>query len=152
MPDETLQVLAKVAPRKRQEMEGDRRLSHRAVYRYAERWLAAIERGLAEPYHRTAGRPPPGWEVEAVAALLMLQVNDLAVRQDLAPQLLVKRDAVLNAVREPLKSAEELAAALELTGWRAELLVDPLWRLLEGQIAVRCQAAGKPGFRLRFDR
>ena len=82
----------------------------------------------------------------------MLQVNDLAVRQDLAPQLLVKRDAVLNAVREPLKSAEELAAALELTGWRAELLVDPLWRLLEGQIAVRCQAAGKTGFRLRFDR
>lgn len=151
LPDETLHVLAKVAPRKRGELEGDRRLSHRAVYRYAERWLAAIARGLEEPHHRAPGRPPPSWETEAVAALLMLQVNDIAVRQDLAPQLLVKRDAVLNAVREPLASAEELAGALELHGWRAELLVDPLWRLLEGRIAVRCQAAAKSGFRLRFE-
>ncbi len=150
LPDEMLHTLARVAPVRRSDLENDRRLSHRTVYRHAQRWLDAVARGLAEPHHRPPGRQPPGWELEAVAALMMLLVNDIAVKQNLAPQLLVKREALLNAVREPLDSPDALAAALGLTGWRAELLVEPLWALLNGQVAVRCQRQQSGALHLRF--
>ena len=150
LPDEMLHTLARVAPVRRSDLENDRRLSHRTVYRHAQRWLDAVARGLAEPHHRPPGRQPPGWELEAVAALMMLLVNDIAVKQNLAPQLLVKREALLNAVREPLDSPDALAAALGLTGWRAELLVEPLWALLDGQVAVRCQRQQNGALHLRF--
>ena len=81
---------------------------------------------------------------------MMLLVNDIAVKQNLAPQLLVKREALLNAVREPQASPEALAMALGLTGWRAELLVGPLWALLDGQLAVRCQRQNNGTLHLRF--
>ena len=150
LPDEMLHTLARVAPVRRTDLESDRRLSHRTVYRHAQRWLDAVARGLTEPHHRPPGRSPPGWELEAVAALMMLLVNDIAVKQNLAPQLLVKREALLNAVREPQASPEALAMALGLTGWRAELLVGPLWALLDGQLAVRCQRQNNGTLHLRF--
>lgn len=150
LPDEMLHTLARVAPVRRSDLEADRRLSHRTVYRHAQRWLDAVTRGLAEPHHRPPGRPPPGWELEAVAALMMLLVNDIAVKQNLAPQLLVKREVLLNAVREPLADREALTTALGLSGWRAELLVGPLWDLLDGQLAVRCQRQTTGTPQLRF--
>lgn len=150
LPDETLHILARLAPKHRQELEGDRRLTHRTVQRYADRWLQAVARGLSEPFQRPAGRPPPSWELEAVAALLMLLVNDIALKQNIAPQMLVKRDAVLNAVREPHATPEAWAEALELKGWRAELLVGPLWQLLNGDLAVRCKQNQVSGLRVEF--
>lgn len=150
LPDEMLHTLAKVAPQRRADLEGDRRLNHRTVHRHAQRWLDAVTRGLAEPHHRPPGRPPPGWELEAVAALMMLLVNDIAVKQDLAPQLLVKRETLLHAVRDPLPDPQSLAEALGLQGWRADLLVGPLWALLNGEVAVRCQRTGPGTPHLRF--
>lgn len=150
LPDEMLHTLARVAPVRRSDLENDRRLNHRTVHRHAQRWLDAVSRGLAEPHHRPAGRTPPGWELEAVAALMMLLVNDIAVKQNLAPQLLVKRETLLNAVREPLATPEALAQALDLTGWRAELLIEPMWTLLDGQLAVRCQRQQNGSLQLRF--
>ncbi len=150
LPDEMLHTLARVAPVRRADLDNDRRLNHRTVHRHAQRWLDAVSRGLAEPHHRPAGRAPPGWELEAVAALMMLLVNDIAVKQNLAPQLLVKRETLLNAVREPLTSREALATALGLSGWRAELLIEPMWTLLDGQLAVRCQRQQNGALHLRF--
>ncbi len=150
LPDEMLHTLARVAPVRRSDLENDRRLNHRTVYRHAQRWIDAVTRGLAEPHHRPPGRPPPGWELEAVAALMMLLVNDIAVKQNLAPQLLVKRETLLNAVREPLSTRASLTEALSLSGWRADLLVEPLWTLLDGQLAVRCQRQTSGTLQLRF--
>ncbi len=150
LPDEMLHTLARVAPVRRADLDNDRRLNHRTVHRHAQRWLDAVSRGLAEPHHRPAGRAPPGWELEAVAALMMLLVNDIAVKQNLAPQLLVKRETLLNAVREPLTTREALATALGLSGWRAELLIEPMWTLLDGQLAVRCQRQQNGALHLRF--
>ena len=150
LPDEMLHTLARVAPVRRSDLENDRRLNHRTVYRHAQRWLDAVIRGLAEPHHRPPGRSPPGWELEAVAALMMLLVNDIAVKQNIAPQLLVKRETLLNAVREPQPSPEAFAQALGLTGWRAELLVEPLWALLDGQLSVRCMRQENGALHLRF--
>ena len=150
LPDEMLHTLARVAPVRRADLDNDRRLNHRTVHRHAQRWLDAVSRGLAEPHHRPAGRAPPGWELEAGAALMMLLVNDIAVKQNLAPQLLVKRETLLNAVREPLTTREALATALGLSGWRAELLIEPMWTLLDGQLAVRCQRQQNGALHLRF--
>ncbi len=150
LPDDVLLLLARHAPVQRKDLEGDRRFHHRAVQRFGQRWLEAIARGLATPQHRPPSRPPPGQELEAVSALLMLLVVDIANRNNLAPQLLVKRDTLLEALRSEPDSPEALAEAAELHGWRADLLVGPLWNLLTGTLKVTCSQSGPTGFRLEF--
>jgi ribonuclease D len=81
---------------------------------------------------------------------MMLLVNDIAVKENLAPQLLVKRETLVNALREPLSSRDALRDALGLSGWRSDLLVAPLWSLLDGQLAVRCQRQDHGAIHLRF--
>ncbi|MFZ4577731.1 MAG: ribonuclease D [Myxococcota bacterium] len=150
LPDEMLLLMAKVAPRQRKDLEGDRRLSHRTVQRHAQRWIDAVLRGLEKPVARTSGRPPPPPELEAVAALLMLLVGDIASRNSIAQQLLVKRDTLLNALRDNPRSQAEFAAAAELHGWRADLLAAPLWDLLTSRMAVTCASDELQGIRMAF--
>lgn len=151
VPDDVLLLLTRVQPRSRRDLDGDRRMQQRAVQRYAQRWIDAVHRGLRTPIQRPAGRPPPGAELEAVASLMMLLVGDIAARSSLAPQLLIKRDTLLHALRESPTKPEELAEAAELRGWRAEILVEPLWDLLVGRTRVRCQPGGPGGVRVAFD-
>jgi ribonuclease D len=151
LPDDVLLLLARHAPRARKDLEGDRRFNHRAVLRHGPRWLEAIGRGLELPQHRPTARPPPGPELEAVAALMMLLVVDIANRNSLAPQLLVKRDTLLEALRLLPETSETFGEAAELQGWRAELLVGPLWSLLNGGLRVTCLRDGPSGFRLAFE-
>ena len=150
LPDETLVLLARAAPRSRRDLEGDRRFSQRAVFRYADRWLAAVATGLENPLDRPPSRPPPGPELEAVVSLIMLLVGEIAARGSLAPQLLIKRDTLLGALREMPPTAEALAEALELHGWRADLLVAPLWDLLRGRLQAACGPDAEAGFKLTF--
>lgn len=149
VPDDVLLQLARHAPRQRKDLESDRRFNHRAVQRYGTRFLDAIGRGLESPMQRPASRPPPSPEIEAVAALMMLLVGDIAWRNTLAPQLLVKRDTLVNALRAPLASVADFATAADLDGWRADLLAEPLWRLLTGDLLVTCRH-GAEGPQLHF--
>lgn len=149
LPDEVVLLLARHAPRQRKDLDADRRFNHRAIHRHGTRWLDAIGRGLDMPLKRAPSRPPPAPELEAVAALLMLLVQDIAQREGLATPLLIKRDALLNAVRETPSTVGAFAAAAELSGWRGELLAGPLWSLLTGTMKVSCEIAGD-AMRLRF--
>ncbi len=150
LPDDTLLLLARQAPKKRADLEGDRRFQQRGVQRYAQRFCDAVERGLQQPFHRPPGRPPPPPELEAVTALLMLQVNEIATEHSIAPQLLVKRDTLTNALRQGHASEQAFISACELSGWRAELLQAPLWALLTGKTQVVCERGGAAGVRLAF--
>jgi ribonuclease D len=132
--DDVLLALARSAPRSRRELETDRRFQQRAVQRHAERWLEAIARGLDAPMPRSPARPPPSPELEAVAHLAALLVAEIAAEHDLVPQLLLKRDEVLEGLRAQPRSAVELAVACALEGWRAELVAGPLWQLLTGEL------------------
>lgn len=150
LPDDTLLLLARQAPKKRADLEGDRRFQQRGVQRYAQRFCDAVERGLQQPFHRPAGRPPPPPELEAVTALLMLQVAEIAAEHNIASQLLVKRDTLTNALRQVHTGEQALMRACELSGWRADLLAAPLWALLTGKTQVVCERGGVGGVRLAF--
>jgi ribonuclease D len=143
MPDDTLLALAKTAPRHKREIEGDRRLQQRGVQRYAARWVEAVERGLKQPIQREASRPPPPAELEPVVSLALLVVGDIAQREAVAQGLLVKRDQLTEALREPRADADALAEAAGLHGWRRDLLAQPLWQLVAGKLGVRC-GPGQP--------
>lgn len=150
LPDEMLLALAKAQPRTVRDLQGDRRLQQRGVHRHGQRWIDAIALGLRNPVHRAPGRAPPPPELEAVAALAMLQLSDLANREQVAPQLLLKRDTLLNALQDQPASAEALADACSLRGWRRELVLEPLWQFLAGRVQARCVASTDTGFRLAF--
>ncbi len=148
LTDEVLQLLARHAPRNRKELEMDRRFQQRGVQRYLARWAQAIAVGLENPVKRVAARPPPPPEIETVAALMMLLVSDLATREGIAPSLLLKRDALIQALREQPQDTASFAELAGLHGWRAVLLADPLWRLSQGQLHITCQPGGSGGFSL----
>ncbi|MSP90700.1 MAG: ribonuclease D [Myxococcales bacterium] len=151
IPDEVVHLLARHAPRARKDLDGDRRMQHRAVHRHADRWLAAIARGLAAPHHREPGRSPPPPELEAVAALVMLGVQDLAYRLDIAPQLLSKRDILVQALREAPRTRDALADAAQLRGWRRDVLGATLWDLVDGRLHAVCRPGGPAGVRVAFE-
>ena len=150
LPDEMLLALAKAQPRTVRDLQGDRRLQQRGVHRHGQRWIDAIAVGLRNPVHRAPSRAPPPPELEAVAALAMLQLSDLANREQVAPQLLLKRDTLLNALQDQPDSADVLAEACGLHGWRRELVLEPLWQFLAGKVQARCVGSSESGFRLTF--
>ena len=150
LPDEMVLALAKAQPRTVRDLQGDRRLQQRGVQRHGQRWIDAIALGLRNPVHRAPGRAPPPPELEAVAALAMLQLADLANREQVAPQLLLKRDTLVNSLQDQPTSAEMLADSCSLRGWRRDLVMDALWQFLAGRVQVRCAADAESGFRLSF--
>ncbi|MEY3011305.1 MAG: Ribonuclease [Pseudomonadota bacterium] len=140
LSDEALIALARIAPASLADMDGNRRLNHRNIQRFADRWLAAVARGVRKPLETPPGRPPPPPGVEAVAGLVMLLVAELSAREGVAAQLLLRRKNVIEALQQGCTSREELLDRLELHGWRAELLGEPVWSLLDGstRARVRC--------------
>ncbi len=146
--DEALVALARAKPHSAKEIHADRRLQTRAIQKYAEKWVQAVAHGLANPLKRPPGRPPPPPQLEAVASAAMLLVGELANESGIAPQLLTKRESLIEALREGPGSCDELADHAGLHGWRRELVAPRLWQLLTGELALRCQLGGEAGFRL----
>ncbi len=148
LPDDRLVMLARRRPEHMSELDGDRRMHHRALGRHADQWLAAVARGVDAPMELPRGRPPPRDTHEAVASLMMLVVARFADELALAPQLLVKRKDLLRALEGGGGDHETLVAEAGLVGWRAELLADPLRRLLRGELLVSCAADEPDGYRI----
>ena len=140
--DELLLGLARHAPSDRDGLLGDRRFTHRNITRYVERWLAAVALGRQQPMQLPKGRPPPEAGVEAVAGLVMLLVNDVAANEGVAAQLLMRRRNVVEALQDGCPSEAELWERLGLTGWRVDLIGEPVRRLLQGQThaQIRCSS------------
>ncbi len=155
VPDDLLVAMARGAPQTRAELKSHRRLNHRQVNRHADRWLAAVRRGMDNPIRLPKARPPTTRGVEAAGALVMLLVGQLARENDIAPQLLLKRAVAEQALRDEHDDRESLLAALGLQGWRSELIGESLWKLVRGELHAHCQrhegevvvafGDGKPG-------
>jgi hypothetical protein len=71
-----------------------------------------------------------------VAAIALL-INAVAAANDLPSALLVSRVEIERVARDLPQSPEELAALLDLTPWRRELVVGPLWEFLCGERVLR---------------
>jgi len=143
VPDDLLLAMARGAPQTRAEMKSHRRLNHRQISRYMDRWLAAIRVGLENPVKRAPALPPAAPGVDSTAALAMLLVSAIADEHELASQLLVKRAQLKEALQRGVSSQAQLLEIMKLAGWRAELVGVPLWDLFCGRIAAVC--VGEPG-------
>jgi len=66
-------------------------------------------------------------------------VSALAAENDLPTTLLLPRAALERIAREAPQSPEALGDLVELTAWRRQLAVEPLWQLLSGERALRVE-------------
>lgn len=148
--DELLLGLARHAPSDRDGLLGDRRFTHRNIARYVERWLAAVATGRQQPLHLPKGRPPPEAGVEAVAGLVMLLVNEVAAQEGVAAQMLIRRRNVVEALQDGCPSEAELWDRLGLSGWRLDLIGEPVRRLLRGQTHAQIRCASDKNLAVAF--
>ena len=148
--DDSLVAMARRKPRSMHDVKGDRRLNHRNIAKFQDRWFAAVARGLEKPLPRPAPRPAVTPGMEATAALSMLVVNELADRERLAPQLLLKRKDMVRVLQDGFETQDELLEALSLCGWRRQLLGDLLWSLLRGRVQITCSHHRERGYHVDF--
>jgi ribonuclease D len=89
---------------------------------------------------------PLGAQRDALVAALALLVNAVAAANDLPSTLLLARSDIERIARETPPSREALADLLDLTPWRRDLIVGPLWELLTGERVLRIvdYVAGSP--------
>jgi hypothetical protein len=66
-----------------------------------------------------------------------LLINAVAAANDLPAALLVSRTEIERIARESPPSPEALATLLDLTPWRRDLVVGPLWEFLTGERVLR---------------
>jgi ribonuclease D len=103
------------------------------------RILAAVAAGEAIPEDELPPRAPRplGAQRDALVAAIALLINAVAAANDLPAALLVSRVEIERIARDLPQSPEELAALLDLTPWRRDLVVGPLWEFLGGERVLR---------------
>jgi ribonuclease D len=101
--------------------------------------IEAVRAGEALPEETLPPRAPRplGAQRDALVAALALLVNAVAAASDLPPTLVLARNDIERIARETPPSREALAALLDLSPWRRDLIVGPVWELLTGERVLR---------------
>ncbi len=148
LPDDVLAGLVALRPKSVDELGQLRRLDAGMRKAIGARVVDAVRAGEALPEESLPPRAPRplGAQRDALVAALALLVNAVAAANDLPPTLLLARADIERIARETPPSLDELAALLELSPWRRDLIVEPLWQLLTGERVLRIvdYAAGSP--------
>lgn len=147
VPDDLLLAMVREASSAGGGVFQDRRLQQRNILRHGERFRAAIARGLAAPLHLPPGRPPPEGGVEAVAGLVMLLVQEVAAREGVAAQMILRRKQVIEALQLGCEGGEQMLERMGVFGWRRQLVGAAVCRLMRGgtHARVNCpQDSGEP--------
>ena len=146
LPDEVVVDLARRAPTERSQLDADtRRRPAPNLTKYADRWLDAVQVGLEMPVGDPPERSPCAPDVMAAQKLAQLMVDWVLAHEGIGYWLIPGIDEKLQVLVETApKSREELKQHLGFNGWRAQVLLDPLWRLLgEGQsLYIKPSASG----------
>jgi ribonuclease D len=145
VPDDVMAPLVSLRPKERDDLAQLRRLDAGARKAYGDRIVAAISAGLALDEADLPRKParPPGPERDAIVACLAVLANAIATENELPAGLLVTRGALERVARELPATAAELATALEASDWRASLVAEPLFRLLNGDVALAIAGAAR---------
>ena len=140
LPDDVAVDLARRAPTEAQDLDVDgRRRPTPSLGKYADRWLDAIRAGLELSQQEVSPEnSEPSIHARASADMGRMWAHWTLERQGVAPWLVEHLDERWGALVADLpQDREALRARLGLEGWRAELLVDPLWALLGERRPVR---------------
>jgi len=66
-------------------------------------------------------------------------VGAIAAENELPTTLLLPRAALERIARDAPRSPEALGDLVQLTAWRRQLAVEPLWQLLSGERALQVE-------------
>jgi ribonuclease D len=139
LPDDVLAGLVALRPTSVEELGQLRRLDAGMRKHIGARIVEAIAAGEAIPEDDLPPRAPRplGAQRDALVSALALLINAVAAASDLPSALLLSRGDIERIAREAPQSPEELAALLNLTPWRRDMVVGPLWELLTGERVLR---------------
>lgn len=153
LPDDVVSGLATLRPKRAEDLAQLRRLDSGARRHHGAAILDAIARAECLPEHELPERPkrPLGTTRDTLVSLMSIVVGEIAREREIAPNLLVPRGALERISRELPSDPQQLAACLELSAWRVQLVAEPLRGLLWGEtsLAVEGYAATDPKIRLR---
>jgi len=148
IPDDVMIGLVQLRPKSVEDLSQLRRIDAGTRRTLGERIVEAVARGEALPEDDLPPRAPKplGPQREALVSTMAVLVSALAAENDLPTTLLLPRAALERIAREAPQSPEALGDVVNLTSWRRELVVEPLWRLLIGDsvLRVRGYANGEP--------
>ncbi len=139
LPDDVLVGLVGLRPTSVDELGQLRRLDAGMRKHIGARIIEAVAAGEAIPEDALPPRAPRplGAQRDALVAAIALLINAVAAGNELPATLLVSRTEIERIARDSPESPEALAALLDLTPWRRELVVGPLWQFLTGERVLR---------------
>lgn len=152
IPDDVLAGLASLRPKSLEDLAQLRRLDNGMKRTMGEAILTAVARGEAIPDADLPEKPakPLGNARETLVAILGVAAGEIARENDLPPSLLLPRHALDRVAREVPQDRRAYESALGITGWRLELVGEPLWRLLSGETVVGVEGYAQGDPKIRF--
>jgi len=139
LPDDVLVGLVGLRPQTVDELSQLRRLDAGMRKHIGTRIISAVSAGEAIPEDALPPRAPRplGSQRDALVAAIALLINAVAAANELPAALLVSRVEIERIARDLPQSPAELAALLDLTPWRRDLVTGPLWEFLSGERVLR---------------
>lgn len=139
LPDDVLVGLVGLRPQTVDELGQLRRLDAGMRKHIGARIITAVAAGeaIAEDALPPRAPRPLGAQRDALVAAIALLINAVAAANELPAAMLVSRVEIERIARDLPQSPAELAALLDLTPWRRDLVVGPLWEFLGGERVLR---------------
>ena len=139
LPDDVMIGLVQLRPKSVDELSQLRRIDAGTRRNLGDRIIEAVRRGEAMPEDELPPRAPKplGPQREALVSTMAVLVSALAAENDLPTTLLLPRAALERIAREAPQTGEALGDVVNLTSWRRQLVVEPLWDLLTGESVLR---------------
>ena len=154
LPDDVMIGLVQLKPKAVDELSQLRRIDAGTRRNLGERIVEAVKRGEAIPDDELPPRAPKplGPQREALVSTMAVLVGALAADNDVPTTLLLPRAALERIAREAPQTPEGLGDVVNLTSWRRQLVVDPLWELLSGESVLRVRGYRNADPRTVFER
>lgn len=153
IPDDVMAGIVSLRPRRVEELAQLRRLDAGTRKSLGSQIVDAVLRGeaLSEDQLPEKTVRPLGNSRETVAALMSVVVGEIAKQHELPTSLLAPRAALERVAREVPPTREAFEVTLGLSDWRAQLVAEPLWRLLSGSGALRIEGYSNGDPRIRYE-
>jgi ribonuclease D len=139
LPDDVMIGLVQLRPKTVDDLAQLRRIDAGTRRNLGDRIVETVRRGEALPEDDLPPRAPKplGPQREALVSTMAVLVSALAAENELPTTMLLPRAALERIAREAPQTPEALGDVVNLTSWRRHLVVEPLWRLLNGESALR---------------
>jgi ribonuclease D len=154
LPDDVMAGLVQLRPKSVDELSQLRRIDAGTRRNLGERIIEAVRRGEELPEDELPPRAPKplGPQREALVSTMAVLVSALAAENDVPTTLMLPRAALERIAREAPQTPEALGDVVNLTSWRRELVVQPLWEMLSGESVLRVRGYRTGDPRTAFER